>query len=214
MKQFSVGEAVKYGWNTMKENLWFFIGMLILGTAVISIPQSAFSYYARQFKIEGIDPTWQQGIVLAVGFLITLLLSLMISLGYMRIALSFVDSDKAKIRELFTVFPRIFTFLIASILYLIIVVVGLFLFVIPGVIWGMRYCLFPYHIIDNNAGPVEALKLSAETTMGAKWDIFALSLVVPIIVSLGMLALFIGLFAAVPTVMVAWAFVYRHLTKL
>lgn len=220
MKQFSVGEAVKFGWNTMKNNLGFFIGMLILGTIIIVVPHAIFAQYYNyiheqiQTQVTQVGgPSWLQMAIEALLLVIYIVLTLMIQLGYVRIALSFVDKGKGKFSELFSVFPRIFTYLIASIFYAIIVAVGLMLFIFPGVIWALRYSLYSYHILDNHAGPIEALKMSARTTMGAKWDLFALAVVGQFLVALGLLAFGIGLFATVPTVMVSWAFVYRHLAK-
>jgi uncharacterized membrane protein len=85
------------------------------------------------------------------------------------------------------------------------------LLIIPAIIWGIKFRFFSYFIIDKGAGPIEALKRSSSITMGAKWDLFLFGLLLIGINILGFLALVIGLFATIPTSMVAIAFVYRKL---
>ncbi len=47
--------------------------------------------------------------------------------------------------------------------------------------------------------------------MGAKWDLFLFGLLLGLINFVGALVFLIGLFATIPTTMVAYAYVYRHL---
>jgi uncharacterized membrane protein len=87
------------------------------------------------------------------------------------------------------------------------------LWTVPGIIWAIKCPMFGYLIIDRDMPPVAALKKSVEITKGAKWDIFLLGLLFLGIIILGVLACVVGLFAAIPTVMVAHAFVYRKLAS-
>ena len=66
--------------------------------------------------------------------------------------------------------------------------------------------------IEKGLGPVEALKASSSTTMGAKWDLFLFGLLLGLINLAGFLCLVVGLFATIPTSMVAYAYVYRELS--
>ena len=104
-----------------------------------------------------------------------------------------------------------FKYLIGSILYGLIVFAGTILLIIPGIIWGIQFCFYDYFIIDKGLGPIEALKRSSAITRGVKWDLFVFSLILLGINLLGALCLLIGLFATIPTTMVAIAFVYRKL---
>jgi uncharacterized membrane protein len=60
-------------------------------------------------------------------------------------------------------------------------------------------------------GPVEALKQSGALTQGAKWNLFLFGLLLCGVNLLGALVLLIGLFATIPTTMVATAYAYRRL---
>jgi uncharacterized membrane protein len=85
------------------------------------------------------------------------------------------------------------------------------LLIVPGIIWGIKFCFFDYFVVDKRLGPIEALKRSSAITRGVKWDLFVFFLMLTGINLLGAFCLLIGLFAAIPTTMVAQAFVYRRL---
>jgi uncharacterized membrane protein len=88
---------------------------------------------------------------------------------------------------------------------------GFLLFIVPGIIWAVKYHLCFYFVVDKGLGPIAAIKASGRTTMGVKWELFGFGIVCAMINMLGMLCLIIGVFATYPTVVVAYALVYRQL---
>jgi uncharacterized membrane protein len=199
-KKFSKGEAIRFGWNTMKNNLGFFIGLLIVAGLITIIP--TFLQLATQGDAPGLS---------FIFAIISGVLQLIIEMGMIKIALKFADNTKAEFGDLFSCLPLFFKYLASSVLYGLITLGGLILLIIPGIIWGIKFYFFGYSIVDQGAGPIEALKRSSAITMGAKWDLFLFGLLIIGINILGLLALVIGLFATIPTSMVAIAFVYRKL---
>ena len=75
----------------------------------------------------------------------------------------------------------------------------------------MKFSLCTYFVIDKGLGPIEALKASARTTQGAKWQLLGFGAICGLIYLMGLLCFIVGIFAALPTVMVAIALVYRQL---
>jgi len=67
-------------------------------------------------------------------------------------------------------------------------------------------------IVDRNMGPVQALKASAHATTSAKWHLFLFGILLGLINLAGALCFFIGLFATIPTSLVAYAHTYRQLS--
>jgi len=198
-KGIYVGEVVKFGWRTMKENLGFFIGLLLVYLIVIYAP-----WVIAHYVVEGI-------FLRVIFYLIFIVLSIVVSMGLIKIALKFCDNEKGSFGDLFSCFPLFFKYLFGTILYSLILIGGTILLIFPGVIWGIKFSLFQYFIVDKGLGPVEALKASARTTMGAKWDLLGFWFVACVIIYIGILCLLIGIFATAPTVMVATALVYRKL---
>lgn len=199
-KNFSKSEAVRFGWNTMKSNLGFFICLLILTELLFNVP------FIIAGMIIGVN------VPLGIVFLVAgYALAIVISMGLVKIALRFCDNEKGRFADLFSQYRLFFKYLFASILYGLIVFGGTLLLIIPGIIWGIKFWFCAYFVIDKRLGPIEALKRSSAITRGVKWNLFVFSLMLIGINLLGALALLIGLFATIPTTMVAAAFVYRRL---
>lgn len=138
-------------------------------------------------------------------------LSMIIGMGLIKICLRFCDGEKGEFSDLFSCYPLFFKYLVGSILYGLIVVVGLILLIIPGIIWAIKFQFFDYLIVDKGLGPIDALEKSSEITRGVKWDLFIFAILLGIINLLGLLCLLVGLFVTIPVTMVAIAFVYRKL---
>ena len=205
--RFSKGEAVRFGWNVMKSNLGFFIGLLIVVILIyiaLTVPQIIAELIREDV------PTLSLVLVIALRFL-KLVIYLVIQMGFIKIALRFCDNEKAKFEDLFSCFPLFFKYLFGSILYELILIGGMILLVIPGIIWGIKFQFFSYFIVDKGLGPIEALKKSSVITRGTKYNLFLFNLLLVVINLLGALCLLIGLFATIPTTRVAEAFVYRKL---
>jgi len=199
-KKFSKSESIRFGWEITKNNLGFFILLLL-----IAFPISAASSIIQ--KIFG-DKVLTVNIISGA---LNLILSTIINIGLIRVALKFCDGQKARIADLFSAGKLFLPYLIGTILYLLIVFGGLILLIVPGVIWSFKFGFFGYFMVEKGLEPSEALRRSALITQGAKWDLFVFWLLLLLINLAGVAALFIGLFVTLPITIVANAFVYRTL---
>jgi uncharacterized membrane protein len=199
-KRFSMGEAIGFGWETMKGNIGFFIGLLIVAFIIQNIPSLLGGLTEKNLPV-----------VSVFFYFGGWVLGLVVQLGLMKISIQFCDNIKGKLSDLFSAFHLLIKYILASILYFLIVLGGVILLIIPGVIWALKFMLYPYFIIDQGLGPIKALKASANATDGAKWDLFVFGIVLGLINFAGMLLLIVGLFATIPTSMVAFAYVFRTL---
>lgn len=213
-KGFSVGEVVKEGWRGMKKQWLFFIFFLLAVLIIPLIPEAiaagiAINQYHYSFEQLHKLPMWVNAIVSFFHIVLTLL----VTVGMIKVSLACADHEKGKFRYLFSGFPLIVKLAIGEILYYLVMAIGLVLFVIPGVVFGLRYGQFAFFIVDRGVGPIEAFKLSRKATDGAKWDLLAFFIISLIIAFLGILALFIGIFIAIPVLMVAQGVIFRTLVR-
>ncbi|MGE5444775.1 MAG: hypothetical protein ACM3SR_09260 [Ignavibacteriales bacterium] len=199
-QKFSMGEAIEFGWNITKNNLGFFIVLLIIAGLILIIP-GTFSQLTRH-NAPGLS------IILSIG---SFVLQLIIGMGLIRIALRFYDNEKAEFSDLFCCLHLFFKYLLGSILYGLIVSAGMILLIIPGIIWAIKFYFFGYLIVDKGLGPIEALKRSSAITDGVKWDLLLFGLLIFGINLIGAIPFFLGWFVTIPIAMVATAFVYRKL---
>ncbi len=237
--KFSKGEAIRFGWAKMADNLGFFIALLIV-TGLIS-------YIFRTILKTIVESTKESAPVIFLIFsLIFSVPQMIIGMGFIRITLKFADGLKGEFSDLFSCYPLFFKYLFGSILYLggiflvsipffiwtasfrfidyeylfgsiltrLIALGGTILLIIPAIIWAIRFQFYAYFIIDKEAGPIEALRRSLTITKGSTWNLFLFGLLFVAINLLGMLCLLIGLFVTGPITMVAVAFVYRRLQTL
>ncbi len=201
-KTFSKKEAIKFGWETTKSNFKFFLVVLVIIVAV-SVGTGILTRLT-----EG-----NAGLFI-IATIVSWIVNLVIQLGMIKISLKFCDGQKPEIDDIFSQYKLILNFVVASILYGLIVFGGLILLIVPGIIWGIRYSYYSYLIVDKGMGPIQALKESAKVTYGAKGQLFVFCFLLAGVVILGAMALGVGLLWAVPTTIVAGAYVYRKLQKM
>lgn len=201
-QKFKMGEAVRFGWDTMKENIGFFIALLIIAFLIKTVPGAIAQYAGAEFPII-------YYILLLTGWL----LGFIVDMGLIKISLQFCDNIKGKLDDLLSSFDILLPFIAASILYGLIIFGGTLLFIVPGIIWGIKFSLYPYFIVEKRLGPIEALKASSRATMGAKWDLLLFWMLLGLINVAGFAVLVVGLFATIPTSIVAFAYVYRRLAE-
>jgi len=125
-------------------------------------------------------------------------------LGTIQFAFDIHDHQKSKFRRLFVSFKILLSAIVSYIIYYILVGIGLLLFIIPGLILAVRLSWAKYFIIDQHAGPIQALKMSYHATKGQFWTIFALWLVTILLISI-ILNLFLF-----PVASLIYVYAYRH----
>ena len=200
VKKFSKREAIRFGWNTMKTNFWFFVGLFLLAVVI----------YFPLGILEGATQKTIPLLALLIN-LISFVLEVVMGMGFLRITLRFCGNEKGKFSDLFSAFPLFFKYFAGMILYGLMVFGGLILFIVPGIIWALKFQFYGYLIVDEGLGPIEALKKSSVMTRGTKWHLLLFGSLLTGMNFLGALCLLVGLSATVPTSMVAGAFVYRKL---
>lgn len=198
--QFSIGEAISYGWNTTIRNLGFWIVLLIVAAVIQAIPSILGAGVGRAGS----------GVALLIQ-IIAIVLSTLVTMGLLKAAVMFVDGRRPTADNLIGTARFFLNYLAASILYSLIVTIGLILLIIPGIYFAIRYQFFGFLIVDRGVGPLESLSQSATLTQGVKWKLLGLDVLTIVIFWIGALAFLVGLFFAIPTILLAQACVYRTL---
>jgi len=145
-----------------------------------------------------------------ISNILVFVVNTIIDMGLIRIAIKFAEREKPVFSDLFYT-PSLINYVLTSIMSAVIVLIGLILFIIPGVIFALRIQFSKYLVIDKRLGPVEAIQKSWGMTKGISFNLFLFAILLMLINLLGLLAFIVGLFISVPLTMVANAFVYRKL---
>ncbi len=204
-QSFLIDEAVHFGWGITKRNFLFFVGilLLILGIQLVDFLS------ALLFDLTDSFLGTLGELIVSLGVVV---IGVIIGMGIIKVALNFCDNKENSFATLFSQYKLFFVYFLASVLYFIIVFLGIILLIIPGVYLAIRFIFFEYFIIDKKMGIVESLKESWKITQGKFWGVFAFSAALIALNILGALALLVGLLVTIPISIVAWAFVYRRIS--
>lgn len=196
----SVTEAIKWSWKIYKENFLFFIGVVLIffGFSVVN-----------GFLRGALQP--QLGSAVGLIGLIFWLIHVLMELGYLSIALKFVDSKTPEISELFTHYPLFLNFLLTSLLSGLILLCGFVLLIIPGIYLLLRLQFAAMFVVDRAMGPIDSIKGSWNLTKGHLRKILLFDLAFVFLNILGAILLGIGLAVTLPITTLSYVYIYRKL---
>lgn len=198
---FSIWEINRFSRaETKKKFLMFFLFIL--------------TYLAINIVLwEVLDPESTDPMISSIGWMVSLFVSIFFTLGVTNVSLIAVSWHKLRYVDLFNKIKYFLHFLVSYVIYIIIVVCGFVLFIVPWIYRATRFSFYQYLIIDKNYGPIKALKESRAITKWKFRDVFAYNMILWFINLLGMLCAVVGLLWTVPMTMIAKAKMYKELSK-
>lgn len=140
---------------------------------------------------------------------VTNVLSIFLSLGLTRIALNLVSGKSVSVSMLFGEGRKLLRAIGASILFGLMVALGLLLLIVPGIYLALRYGQFLNAIVDRDMGIMEAFSYSSSLTTNNKLQLLVLWLLTILVILAGALACGIGLIFAAPVAWLSWIVAYR-----
>jgi len=189
-----VGTALSYGFNKYFAN----VGP-VLGVIAIAI--------VAQLVVQLIELPVTSLIGRLLFSIIGLVVGAIVSLGIYKTALMITAGSIPTIGEAFS-YDRWGEWLGFSIVYGLMVGIGLALCILPGLVVLALFGMAPFFFIDRGMSLGQALTASREAAMSRG---FALPVLVSIFVgALGLVACFIGVFVTAPAAYIAVAFLYRN----
>lgn len=152
--------------------------------------------------------------IAALNWLSILLVPLLIP-GLCAFTLKLIRGAKPEITDLVSTYKNYLNALVAYVLYGVIIAVGYFLFIIPGIIFTYMLSQVFYIIADNpQIGAVDILKKSTQMMKGYKWKLFCLHLsfigwILLIVITIGIAFIWVG-----PYIKTANTIFYENLKSL
>ncbi|HLD25870.1 MAG TPA: hypothetical protein VJC05_02410 [Candidatus Andersenbacteria bacterium] len=198
MNTFSIGEAVRVGWQKTKQNFWLLAGMILTTGA------ASFVFGSIQDALSGEPLAW-------IAAFVNFVVQLGLELGMMAVALRLIDHQLIAYKDLFSRYGQLGNFFVASFVGGLATVAGLIVFIVPGIYIALRFSQAGYIIVDRKLKGIEALKASWQLTRGTTLQLFFFFLTLIVLNTLGTLLLLIGLLVTLPVTQVATAHVYRRL---
>ena len=198
----SAGDSYSKGWKLIFTT---FIELLVvtLVYAVIQIPTNGF-----QFKPHDFEWYLVPIVLLAIGYAVFISGPIGYSVNW--VFLKAVRHEKIEIKDMFAVFERNYwNAVIAGLVTTIIVVIGIFMLIVPGIIFACRLAFVPYLVIDQKMEALDALKASWAMTKGHGWTVFFMGLLAILLVIAGLIVLIFGVLISVMWISAAFAILYH-----
>ena len=191
----SAGTALSYGWQKFQQN----VGPLLVAILIPILVQLVLSAIAR-----AVNSSWPVGIVFEI---ISIALSAAAGIGIYRVALQITAGEPADVGKAFT-YDRWGEWIVFSVIFGLMVGVGLVLCIVPGLLVLAFFGLAPYFFLDKGMTLGEALTASR---MAVRMKGLAFPVLLSIIVGiLGLIVCIVGVFVTEPIAYVAVAFLYRY----
>jgi uncharacterized membrane protein len=189
-KDFTYRELLAFGWEKTKEHYWFLLGVaflfLVISGATMIFP------------------------------IINSIVSLLLTVAVISVTFVIVDGHVPKFHDMlkpFATYKVAWHAILATLLSLVIIIVGFLLLILPGIYLATRLKFYLYALIEHeNMGVTDSLRRSMELTKGLFWKLFGWNLLIALINIAGLLAFGIGLLFTVPTTVIAYTYLYRKLS--
>ena len=185
---------------------------ILLGTAVDPVKSTSPGAISLHDLESSIHPA--HGIGYYAGFggaiLAWVIVATFFQVGLMRMSVQAARGERPRFVTLFGGAGRTFPLLATHLLYLLGVLVGTAVFIIPGIVFALASPLAAFYVVDAGMGPIAALKKSWTSSEGRYVDLFVVRLLVLAALLLGAFAGGIGLCVTLPVVFVAYAGAYAR----
>lgn len=188
---YTYKELLQFGWEKTKEHFGFLISVLI-GTFFIGF-------------IVGWIPV--------LGDIVSGLITIAV-LSALFVIIHGHTPHYSDLMKPFKTYKVTLNYFIGLILYILAVLAGLILLILPGIYVSVRLQFFMYLVVeDENITAIDALKKSWAMTEGKFWNLFGFGLVFVGVNLLGLLALGVGLLFTIPATSIAYTELYRRLAQ-
>jgi uncharacterized membrane protein len=194
--KFSIWAAFRFAIYTLVDNFAFFLALIlmyiglllmvsVLASLLVAVP------FAQEFrsiialfkgaKLSQAEMTQYIIAQLSLELLLTIVSVVFIvaifarylALGFTKISLNFYEKKQSSLRTLLSCYHLLLKDLIGASLYWCICGLG-FILIIPGIYCSITFGFYHQFIVDQEVGPIEALRRSALITRNCKWELFAL----------------------------------------
>ncbi len=199
-----IKEYLLFGWKTFKASPWLFIAVPLVLFAInlgIALIEGVLGFVFGKEKME---------LLIHIEGVITTIL-----MGIAVITLYLKAHDSVATTELHDLWnPKPFwRYLGVCFLGSIPVILGLVLFIVPGIIIAIAFSFAGILVVEKGLGPIAALKESVRLTKGHRFELFKLGLAALVLNILGFCALLVGLFVTVPISQLAFIHAYRTISQ-
>jgi len=184
MTKVKTGEAIKTGWQKWKQRGWYFMG---LSAAMLGLT------------------------ILVAGDAFMSALVAVLYVGLLAVMLEHYRGNTVQFDDLFIFDRRLIDYAFVTVIKTVIILLGFVALIVPGVYFALRFMFAEMFVVDKGMRPLEAMRASTDFTTGHKWRLLWFSFVAMLVFLLGLAFFGVGIFIAMPVVMLAMIHIYETL---
>jgi hypothetical protein len=213
---WDIGEVLTAAWESFKVHWGIIIGAAIV-TGILSMVPGGISTGIQVALNDPHDPNGASLVSVIIGLVFSLIgfvVQSFLQIGLIRIFLTVARGQAPEFGTLFSGGNVLLPFLGMMFLMLLGIGFSAILLLIPAIILALGWSLARFYVVDQEMGPIEALKASWNATIGQKGALFLFGLVAFALGLAGLLACCVGAVVAGMVVSVAQAIIYLRLAGL
>jgi hypothetical protein len=192
-----IAGAFRAGWRGFVGN----IVPLIVVALVVWVVTGAVNLWGNQTA----------GVAQFLWGVVSFFLGQIVAIVWISLALAVIDGREITSDTLLPSGGTLISYVVASLLFSLMVGIGLVLLVIPGLIVAVVFGLYGWALVDKALDPIEALRHSSRITSGNRWQVFAFIVAAIVLNIFGVLLLVVGVLVTSAVTLIAAAHVYRQL---
>ena len=168
----SAFDLFKPSWAGVKLNLMELVVMFLIPTALLSI---YFSLAAAATSTSTGNVNALGVVLLAIGVLAIAVYAVLLGPALIHIQLKSARMEKASYESAWETSKKFWwRYLILSLAVGLTILVGLILFIVPGIIFIRRYFLSQFALIDQDLSTVDSMRFSDQLSKGRSMSIFGI----------------------------------------
>ncbi|TBU71942.1 hypothetical protein [Phytopseudomonas daroniae] len=205
---FSIGSLISEAWQLTKGTK----GIIIGGFLVFYVAMFIASFVIG--AVLGVFTLFSDNLILIIiSQVVTTILASAAAYPFMA-GLNMVGIRRAagqpfSFNEIFSHFGRTVPLLITAVVMMLLIYIGIFLLVLPGIYLAVAYMLAIPLVVERGLSPWQALETSRKAISQHWFKAFGLFLLLGLIVAISAIPLGIGLIWSVPLFVVAMGVLYR-----
>ncbi|MGE8295542.1 MAG: hypothetical protein ACN6PH_08355 [Pseudomonas sp.] len=205
---FSIGELLSESWSKVKGTK----GIIIGGFLVFYVVLLAATFILG--GVVGIFGALSDSIALVfVGEILISLLASALAYPFMAginmVGIRRAAEQPLSFNEIFSHFGRTVPLIITAVVMMLLIYLGMFLLLIPGIYLGVAYLLAIPLVVERGLSPWQALEASRKAITQHWFKVFGLFIVLGLIIMVSAIPLGIGLVWTIPLMVVAMGVLYR-----
>ena len=218
VQQIDIGWTFKATWELFKVHFGILIGvfMLMMAAAFItSMGLLVLRLVVMAIAGEVNQPDAVTATTIGLGIfenVVNQAVSLWFTIGAIRIMLQISRNQQPDLGLLLQSGPFLLRTILATVLFGIMLMVGLILLIVPGIYIALTYWNYTSFFVDRNCGVMEAFGLAQVHARGNRLSIFVLGLCIFGLGTLGVLAFCLGWIATSPFCMLLLVITYLSMT--